>query len=848
MSSETDPLFDLAAAVADGARVDWAPVEEGLSGPEPKRLVEQFRLIARIAGVHRSQGDPPEPAGNPEGPRSGAAGEPRIGAANDLGRWGELILLEEVGQGSFGTVYRAHDPQLDRQVAVKLLRPTSPSREQLASRLLQEGRTLAQVRHPNVVTVYGAGDHEGRVGLWMEFVRGLTLEQMLARHGRFSAREAGVIGHELCGALAAVHYAGLVHRDVKAQNVMREEGGRLVLMDFGAGQKRSESGGAGRVVGTPLYLAPEVLAGAEATIQSDIYSLGVLLYHLVTNDFPVKAATLRELRAAHERGEAMSLQDARPDLQSVFVRAVGRAIDSDPARRFPSARQMEAALAQLQGLGVKKAVPPKIGTSSKRPIRGARHVGSDHRTDPHSATVPSEPEPSIAVLPFANLRTDQDDEYFSDGLTEEIINVLAQIPGLRVTARTSAFALRGKEPDIRKVAEVLGVRTILEGSVRRAGTRVRVTAQLVSAADGYYLWSERYERETADVFAIQDEIAMAIAAALQIKLALEPAARRRHAPSLPAYEAYLKAQYHQWKFTPESLARSKELYENALRLDPQFALAQVGRAAYFLVLADRSFLPAREAMPLAREAARKALDIDPSLPDARAVLGVIAGVYDYDWAEAERQFKWAMASDPIPPLVRHWYGFFFLGLIGRFEEAIVQNQRALQQDPLNLAFRLSLAMSLRAAGRMADAEMELRQILEIDPRFSLALMLLSIDCWARGRLPEAIALAEEAYQLAPSNPQIVGLIAGLVTLTGDLIRAETFLQQLGSGEACGASLGLCLFNVVRGDLEHAVDWVEKAIEQRHPQAVQALNGRILRTSPRCSALAKMVNLPDAPNH
>jgi serine/threonine-protein kinase len=349
----------------------------------------------------------------------------------------------------------------------------------------------------------------------------------------------------------------------------------------------------------------------------------------------------------------------------------------------------------------------------------------------------------------------------------------------------------------------------------------------------------------ADVFAIQDEIASAIAAALQVKLALEPAARRRHAPALPAYEAYLKAQYDQWKFTPESLARSKEQYEKALALDPDFALPHIGIAAYFLVAADRSFIPAHVAMPLAREAAQKALHTDPALPEARAVLGAIAAVYDYDWAEAERQFKQAMSADPVPPLVRHWYSFFFLGPIGRSDEAIVQNQRALEQDPLNLVFRLALAMSLRGVGRFEEADMQLRQILDVEPRFSVAQMVLSIDAWRRGNVPEAIVLCEEANKWAPSNPQIVGLLAALIAITGDAARAGTYVQQLGSGEAPGAALGLFLYNLVRGDVERAADWVTKAIEQRHPQAVQALNATMLRSSPRFPALVKTVNLPAA---
>ena len=281
----------------DGAAVDWDHVRGRDAGAEQRNLVEQLRIISMIFGMHRSQDDPPETGGRPEGVHPDTTRDEGLEhEASHLERWGELILIEEVGQGSFGTVYRAHDPQLDRPVAVKLLRRTSSGDQPLASRLLHEGRTLARVRHANVVTVYGAGEHDGRVGLWMEFVRGLTLEQMLVSHGPFSAGEAGLIGYELCGALAAVHHAGLVHRDVNAQNVMREEGGRLVLMDFGAGQEQSAPGAVGgRVVGTPLYLAPEVLTGAEATIRSDIYSLGVLLYHLVTNDYPVRAAAFDRL-------------------------------------------------------------------------------------------------------------------------------------------------------------------------------------------------------------------------------------------------------------------------------------------------------------------------------------------------------------------------------------------------------------------------------------------------------------------------------------------------------------------------------------------------------------------------
>src|SRR5688572_4370105 len=392
MGSEWDALLELAAAISDGAGVDWGDVEGKASGPDERRVVEQLRLIAMIAGMHRSRDDPPDPAVNSGGVDADARELTTGHAAGNLERWGELILIEEVGQGSFGIVYRAHDPHLDRPVAVKLLRRNSSTDEQLASRLLDEGRALARVRHPNVVMVHGSGEHEGRVGFWMEFVRGLTLEQMLVSHGAFGAGEAGLIGYELCGALAAVHKENFVHRDIKAQNVMREEGGRLVLMDFGAGQRRAEPGTvATRVIGTPLYLAPEVLMGMEGTFRSDIYSLGVLLYHLVTNDFPVKANTLSDLVLAHARREITPLQDVRPDLQSTFVRIVERATDPDPARRFASAGLMGAALARIRGSHV-NAWAPRLRTSKPKTDRTALLArGRDTGVK------------SVAVLPFTDM-------------------------------------------------------------------------------------------------------------------------------------------------------------------------------------------------------------------------------------------------------------------------------------------------------------------------------------------------------------------------------------------------------------------------------------------------------------
>jgi TolB-like protein/Tfp pilus assembly protein PilF len=448
------------------------------------------------------------------------------------------------------------------------------------------------------------------------------------------------------------------------------------------------------------------------------------------------------------------------------------------------------------------------------------------------------------VLPFTNMSGDKEQEYFSDGLAEEIINALAQIPGLKVIARTSAFAFRGKELDIRRIAEALGVATILEGSVRRSGSRVRITAQLIAAADGSHLWSQRYDREMADVFAVQDEVAAAIAEVLQTKLAVKPAVPRRHAPKPAAYEAYLKARYYQWKVSPENLVRAKEFYQQAIALDPDFGLAHVGYADSFVIQVGLGG-SAHRLMPLAREAAERALDLDPTLPEANAMMGMVAAVYEYDWKEAERRFRQALARDPVPPLVFRAHALYYLLPTGQLTEAVEAYQQALQQDPLNVQFRIGHAICLTAAGRFADAEAESRQILEIDSSFFLACSMSSVLMDRRGGFAEALEYAERAYALAPWYGGCVGVFAGMLKRTGNAGRAEEVLQKFReSGELQGLD-GFFWFHLVCGETDQAADWLEKLIEQRYSQAGALFRcAQVWNPSLRWAAVAKKMNLPE----
>jgi serine/threonine-protein kinase len=425
-------------------------------------------------------------------------------------------------------------------------------------------------------------------------------------------------------------------------------------------------------------------------------------------------------------------------------------------------------------------------------------------------TKPSTPDkPSIAVLPFVNMSGDKEQEYFSEGLAEEIINALAQVPDLKVIARTSAFAFKGQNTDIRRIAEALGVTSILQGSVRKAGNRIRVTAQLITAADGSHLWSQRYDREMEDVFAVQDEISQAIAEALKVKLAVRAA---KHQPSLPAYEAYLKYRHYQWGFTPESLQRSHECLEQAIALDPQFALPYVGLADFHLASAGVGGMPSKEAMPRARSLAQRALELDPDLPEAHAMLGIVAGHYDLDWKEAERRFRLATAHEPITCHARQWYALFFLFAIGQVEEAHRQMQQVLEQDPLSQMWHYTQSCVLLAMQMDTEAVAESRKAVELDPNFWFGRAFLGLLLAKLGQHAEARECGEKAHAAAPWSPHSIGLLAGTMMNAGETKKAEELLATLGGDFR--EPIALAVFHLVRGEIDKVCEWFGKAVDQR----------------------------------
>jgi serine/threonine-protein kinase len=696
-------------------------------------------------------------------------------------RLGPYDVVSLIGEGGMGQVYRARDTKLNRDVALKTLPDDCAAAGDRLARFRREAQVLAALNHPNIAHIHGFEDSGSTHALVLELVEGPTLADRIAA-GAIPFAEALPIATQIADALEAAHEQGVIHRDLKPANIKITPAGKVKVLDFGLAKLSAEvpaSDGptlanttqAGIVLGTAAYMAPEQARGEATDARSDVFSFGVVLYEALSGKRAFGGDSLLDTLTAVVHREP-------PPLDSPGAEIVRRCLQKQPSLRFQTMTDVKSALQSL------------------------------HR----ARTEPKAPIPSIAVLPFANMSRDADDEYFSDGLAEEIINVLAQMTGLKVIARTSAFAYKGKNEDIRRIADALGVTTVLEGSVRRAGSRIRVTAQLIEARDGTHLWSQRYDREMADIFAVQDEIAAAIADAL--KVTLSPVQPRRM-PSIPAYEAYLRYRAYQWKFTPEATARSREYLEQALALDPDFALPYVGLADNHLSLATVGALRSDEAMPRARELARRALELDPDLPEAHAMLGIVAGQYDYDWREAGRRFERATAREPLSPHLRQQYASFWLTSIGRAEEAHEQTKRVIDEDPHCQIWHYIMSGIQQALGHDEASLASGRRAIELDPQFWLGGFQLGLGYAVQGRDAESLPWAEQAYAASPWSPYTTGLLAAAFANAGRAQDAEPLLARLHADSYAGA-VGLTAYHLARRDFDQAAASAAQATDARVP--------------------------------
>jgi serine/threonine protein kinase/tetratricopeptide (TPR) repeat protein len=724
-------------------------------------------------------------------------------------------ILEKLGEGGMGVVYKAEDTKLKRMVALKFLPPELTREPEAKARFIQEAQAASALDHPNICTIYAIDEtSDGRLFICMAHYEGETLKDMI-RRGPLDGHEAVRIVMQIGQGLAKAHSRGIVHRDIKPANIIVTKDGAAKILDFGlaklAGPTKLTK--AGTMLGTVAYMSPEQARGDSVDHRTDIWSLGVVLYEMLAGTCPFRSEYDQALVYSILNEEPASLKSLRPELPIELDRTAAKTLRKDPEKRFQDMGAFVSALSGISRPGTERA------------------------------------SPSVAVLPFVNMSPDPENEYFSDGLSEELINALSKLEGLHVPARTSAFRFRGKDLDIREIGRLLNVATVLEGSVRKAGNRIRITAQLIDVADGYHIWSEKYDRELDDVFLVQDEISLAIVDKLKVKLLGERKQKlvKRYTDNLEAYDLYLKGRFHLHKCTEESIKKSLDYFNRAIQKDQRYALAYVGMAEGYVALANLGFIPSRESIPRAKAEALKALELDGELAEGHANLGFISLSYEWDWPAAERQFKRAIELNPNCAEVHYPYANY-LSALGRHEEAVAESNRALALDPLSGITNASMAYVLYAARRFDEAIEHCRKALRIEPNSLYPQFHLWRAITEKGTYKEALdecrkTFAFLGYDVAPHA-------------------VERTLQEPGYREAMGTAAQLILeqsrnrylwppfmiplYAYARMD-DDMFRWLEKSIEERDLTAfvygTDPMLARV-RSHPRFIALLKKMGLKE----
>jgi len=723
----------------------------------------------------------------------------------------------EAGRGGMATVYIARDLKNPRRVAIKVLN------EELASaigveRFLREIKTAAGLTHPHILPLFDSDQADGLLFYVMPYIEGETLRNRLQRERQLPIADAIRIACEVADALAYAHSLGVVHRDIKPENILFEAG-HAVVSDFGIARAISTAGGdvltaTGMLIGTPGYMSPEqVEHGASVDGRSDTYSLACMLYEMLGGDRPFLGWSAQAVLARQLLEPVPSLRTVRDTVPPEVERAILRALAKVPADRFATTAQFAEAL-----------------VSRESPIADSAY------------------EDSIAVLPFAN--PDPETEYFSDGITEEIGNALARIPGLKVAARTSSFAFRGKAVDLAEVGTKLKVATVLEGSVRKAGSRLRVTVQLINVADGYQLWSERYDREMTDVFALQDEIGKAIADRLQVTF-LATSGGPLVTPAtanLDAYHLYLKGRYF-WAQRGLGLKHAVDCFNQALALDPNYALAHAGLADAYTLLAEYGMVPPNVILPQVRAAIERALALAPQLAEAHCALGELKLVFDWDWPQAARSLRRAIELNPHYVAARYRLALYLSLVEGLFEEALDQARRAVELDPLAPLPVAQLGVVLLAAGRHEEAIVALRRSVELAPGMFVPHLHLGVIYNHLGQIEQALASLEVAAAVSGRHPSALTALAACfrsLGKTADVLAIYEELAARGRREYVSAS-SLALAAAAAGRVDEAFQLLDRGCVDRDSILIYAKRHPAfgpLQDDPRMPQLLRRIGFPE----
>ena len=746
---------------------------------------------------------------------------------------GRYTVERELGRGGMSNVYLADDLKHRRKVAIKVLRPEVGillGQE----RFSREIRVAAGLTHPHILPLYdsGAAGHPGGGEddlLWfsMPYVRGETLRHKLSRERQLPVEEAIRLVRQVASALDYAHAHGLIHRDIKPENILLHEGVAMV-MDFGiayaggeAGKRVSGEGediegesrltGTGITLGTAAYMSPEQAAGERVLdARSDVYSLSCVLYELLAGEPPHTGASPMAVMAKRFTEPPPRVRRLRPQVSSALEQAIARALAIDPADRFSTA----------------KAFADALSTQANGEVRS----------------------PSVAVLPFLNLSTDPENEFFADGITEDVIAHLSKIRSLKVISRTSVMPFKKREQSLKEIGAKLDAATLLDGSVRRAGSRVRIVAQLIDADTDRHLWAETYDRDLTDIFAIQTDVALQIAGALQTELSTEEKRRIRKQPTddVQAYQLYLMGRHCLVRWTKEGVEQALEYLEQAVARDPEYALAYATMAYAYADMATgvAGALPPAEAYERAKAAVVRALEIDAGLAEAHAVSGYLKYISDYDWPGAERELKLAIELNPNSGEAYDFYGLL-LAALERYEEAIQMQRRAYEVDPL--AHRMDIATTFLRAGRYDEALAAVNRVLAVDPHFALAHVTLGWAYLLKGMTDQGLAELEKAVALSPESTLYMGQLGQAYGRLGRFGEARDVLSRLEemSSRRYVSPYHLAYVYTGLGEQDRAMDMLERAYEER-AGGIFGIKGSFLFTSlrghPRFQAMLRNMNL------
>lgn len=737
-------------------------------------------------------------------------------------------ILEKLGEGGMGEVYKALDVKLNRPVALKFLPLYQlPSKEDV-HRFQQEAKVLSSLSHPHIATIYDIDEAEGEHFIALEYLPGGTLrakvKKLLATGDQLSLANMLTYALQLSEALDHAHRRGIIHCDVKTDNMMLTEDGWVKLTDFGVarllgGAELSEKR---LMAGTIAYMAPEQLMGEELDQRSDLFSFGISLYELATGYLPFRGDHQAALRYSILNEDPLPIKRFRPDLPGSLEQLIVRSIEKDKAKRFQTGEDVAAAL---------RSVKQEISE-----VRRGRSPGK------------KSPIRSIAVLPFENMSTDPENAYFSDGMTEELINALTKIQSLRVAARTSVFSFKGKNEDVRTIGKHLNVSTVLEGSVRKVGNKLRVMAQLVSVEDGYHLWSEKYDSVLDDIFAIQDGISRAIVNTLKVTLGVneETILIKRPTESLDAYQLYLKGRFYWNERTGPALKKSLEYFAQATEKDPNYALAFAGLSDCYVLLGWYSDLPPLESFSRARSAALRALERDPTLAEAHASLAAIKEGFDWDFDSAEVEFQQAINLNPNYSTAHQWYGLY-LSRMGRFEEGIKELQRALEIDPFSLMINVNVGTAYYLARRYEDAIGHYRHTLEMDSSFAPAHAALGQTLRQLKKYDEAIKELLLA-NVSGDEPWTLANLVHTYCVSGNRKAGLEILHEIETMAARRyvPAVALAIAYNGLGDTEATFKWLQKGFDERSGFWFLLRGDPVfdnLRSDSRFQGLLKKVGLP-----